>query len=53
VDLLRRGLTRLLDYFRAGKIDPTVGKTFPLIDAAAAHAYIQGRQNVGKVVLTA
>ncbi len=50
--LLRRGLTRLLDYFRAGKINPTVGKTFPLTDAAAAHAYIQGRQNVGKVVLT-
>src|SRR5439155_1112900 len=47
--LLRRDLTRLLDYFRAGKINPTVGKTFPLTDAAAAHAYIQGRQNVGMV----
>ena len=31
---------------------PTVAKTFPLTAAAAAHAYIQGRQNIGKVVLT-
>jgi len=50
--LLRTGLTRLLEYYRAGQIDPTVGRTFPLVDAAAAHAYMQGRQNIGKVVLT-
>jgi NADPH:quinone reductase-like Zn-dependent oxidoreductase len=30
-----------------------VGKTFPLSDAAAAHRYMQERQNVGKVLLTA
>jgi NADPH2:quinone reductase len=45
-------LTTLVDYYRAGKIRPTVGRSFPLAEAAAAHAYIQGRQNVGKVVLT-
>ncbi|MBI3770060.1 MAG: zinc-binding dehydrogenase [Deltaproteobacteria bacterium] len=50
--LLRTQLATLVDYYRAGKIRPTVGRTFPLVEAAAAHAYIQGRQNVGKVVLT-
>jgi NADPH:quinone reductase-like Zn-dependent oxidoreductase len=50
--LLRAQLATLVDYYRAGKIRPTVGRTFPLVEAAAAHAYIQGRQNVGKVVLT-
>jgi NADPH:quinone reductase-like Zn-dependent oxidoreductase len=50
--LLRAQLTTLIEYYRAGKIRPTVGRTFPLVEAAAAHAYIQGRQNVGKVVLT-
>jgi NADPH:quinone reductase-like Zn-dependent oxidoreductase len=50
--LLRAQLERLLEYYRAGTIRPTVGRTFPLAEAAAAHAFIQNRQNVGKVVLT-
>ena len=29
-----------------------VGATFPLVEAAKAHRYMQERQNVGKVVLT-
>ena len=33
-------------------IKPVVGKTFPLVDAAKAHRFLQERQNVGKVVLT-
>jgi NADPH:quinone reductase-like Zn-dependent oxidoreductase len=51
--LLRGQLDKLVGYYRAGRIRPTVGRTFPLVEAAAAHAYIQGRQNVGKVVLAA
>jgi NADPH:quinone reductase-like Zn-dependent oxidoreductase len=51
--LLTAELAKLVEYYRAGKIKPTVGRTFPLAEAAAAHAYIQSRQNVGKVVLTA
>ncbi len=53
VALLRRELETLLEYFRGGRIRPTVGRTFPLEQAAAAHAHLQSRQNVGKVVLTA
>ena len=34
-----------------GEIDPVVGATFPLDEADAAHALIESRRHVGKVVL--
>jgi len=52
MDMLRREMLALLADYEAGRIRPVVGKTFPLVEAAAAHRYIQERQNVGKVVLT-
>jgi len=52
IELLRDEMLALLDDWAAGRIRPVVGKTFPLAEAAAAHRYIQERQNVGKVVLT-
>jgi NADPH:quinone reductase-like Zn-dependent oxidoreductase len=51
MERLRRYLLTVLDYARAGRIRPTVAKTFPLTEAAAAHAFMQARENVGKVVL--
>ncbi len=51
--MLRREMLALLDDWRAGRIRPVVGKTFPLVDAAAAHRWMQERRNVGKVVLVA
>jgi len=41
----------LLELWRAGEIDPPVGHTFPLADARDAHALIEARRHVGKVVL--
>jgi NADPH2:quinone reductase len=41
----------LLALWAQEEIDPVVGATFPLADAAAAHALIESRQHVGKVVL--
>jgi len=35
----------------AGRLQVVVDRTFPLADAAAAHAYIESRQAVGRVVL--
>jgi NADPH:quinone reductase-like Zn-dependent oxidoreductase len=52
VEMLRREMLGLLADCAAGRLKPVVGKTFPLTDAAAAHRYIQERQNVGKVILT-
>jgi NADPH:quinone reductase len=41
----------LLALWAAGVIDPLVGATFPLADANGAHALIEARRHVGKVVL--
>lgn len=40
-------------WIAAGKIKPQVDKTFPLEDAAAAHAHLEGGAHVGKVILVA
>jgi putative PIG3 family NAD(P)H quinone oxidoreductase len=39
-------------WIEAGEIKPIIDKTFPLAEAGAAHAYIEGGSHVGKVVLT-
>jgi NADPH:quinone reductase-like Zn-dependent oxidoreductase len=49
---LRGEMASLLADHAAGRIRPVVGKTFPLVEASAAHRYMQERRNVGKVVLT-
>ena len=35
----------------AGELQVVVDRTYPLADAAAAHAYIESRQAFGRVVL--
>ena len=49
--LVHESAIELLALWASGEIDPVVGATFPLADAAAAHASIESRQHVGKVVL--
>jgi NADPH:quinone reductase-like Zn-dependent oxidoreductase len=39
-------------WIEAGKVRPVVDATFPLVDAAQAHAHLEGGAHVGKVVLT-
>jgi synaptic vesicle membrane protein VAT-1 len=51
--LLRNELDELFRLYGAGKIKPVISKTFPMLEAAAAHRYIHDRKNVGKVILTA
>jgi NADPH2:quinone reductase len=41
----------LVDDVAAGRLKVVVDRTFPLSEAAAAHAYIESRQAVGRVVL--
>lgn len=50
-ELLRTYLEKVLGYASDGRVRPTIAKAFPLADAAAAHAYLQARANVGKVLL--
>jgi len=40
-------------WIAAGKVKPQVDRTFPLEEAAAAHAHLEAGAHVGKVILTA
>jgi NADPH2:quinone reductase len=40
-------------WIAAGKLKPIVDATFPLEEAAKAHAHLEAGEHVGKVVLTA
>jgi NADPH2:quinone reductase len=42
----------VLPLVAAGKIGPVIDSTFPLRDAAAAHARMESSQHIGKIVLT-
>ncbi|HKR20729.1 MAG TPA: NAD(P)H-quinone oxidoreductase, partial [Stellaceae bacterium] len=46
---LKREVWPLLD---AGKVKPVIHKTFPLKEAAAAHALMESSAHIGKLVLT-
>lgn len=50
-EYVRSRAEELLSLWREGAIDPPVGATFPLADARDAHALIEARKHVGKVVL--
>lgn len=41
----------VMDHVRAGRLRPVVDRTFPLSEVAAAHEYVEGREQFGKVVL--
>ena len=50
-DVVRQAADDLLRMWRQGLLRPTVGATFPLAEAAEAHALIEERRSMGKVVL--
>jgi len=52
IGLLRGWMEQVLEWEALGKIRPVVDRSFGFADAAAAHRYIEGRHNIGKVVLT-
>ena len=47
----RTWMGALLDGVAEGWVNPHVDKTFGFEDVANAHRYIEGRQNIGKVIL--
>jgi len=49
--LVKEAAQELLATWARGEIDPLVGATFPLAEAGRAHALIESRQHVAKVVL--
>jgi synaptic vesicle membrane protein VAT-1 len=50
--LIRREVATLFKMYAAGSIKPVIAKSFPFLEAAAAHQYIHDRKNIGKVLLT-
>ncbi len=51
--LLSSAMQEILQRIVAGDFQPVVDRTFPLDDAAEAHAYLHAHKYFGKVVLTA
>jgi NADPH2:quinone reductase len=49
--VLARAMDGVLAGFLRGELRAVVDRTFPLDEAGAAHAYLQSRTSVGKVVL--
>jgi NADPH:quinone reductase len=41
----------MIDRAAKGELEVVIDRTFPLSQAAAAHAYIESRQAVGRVLL--
>lgn len=50
-DRARQNIGRLIDEVASGDLRVVVDRTFPLAEAAAAHAYLEDRQAFGRVVL--
>ena len=48
---LRGWMAQILEWHALGKINPVVGHSFRFDEGQAAHRYIEGRHNIGKVVL--
>jgi NADPH2:quinone reductase len=44
-------IQQLIDEAARGELQVLIDKTFPLSEAAAAHAYIESRRAVGRVLL--
>jgi len=49
--VMREGMDRILEAYRAGDLRIIVGETHAIADAAEAHRRLEGRQTHGKVVL--
>ena len=50
-DRAHDNIQRLIDEAARGEFEVPIDRTFPLSEAAAAHAYIESRQAVGRVLL--
>jgi NADPH:quinone reductase-like Zn-dependent oxidoreductase len=52
-EMIASWMQTLLQGVADGWVRPHVDKTFPLAKAGGAHAYMEERRNIGKVVLVA
>lgn len=50
-EFLREGAERITDYLLQKQLEIVISKSFALADAAEAHAHIESRKSIGKVLL--
>jgi NADPH2:quinone reductase len=50
-DRVRANIQRLIEEAAKGELEVVIDRVFPLAKAADAHAYIESRQAVGRVLL--
>jgi NADPH:quinone reductase len=50
-DRVRNNIQRLLDKVACGELGVLIDRSFPMAEASSAHAYIESRQAVGRVLL--
>jgi NADPH:quinone reductase-like Zn-dependent oxidoreductase len=50
-EMIREWMSQLLAWQAQGKITPVLDRSFSFADAPAAHRHIEGRGNIGKVLL--
>jgi synaptic vesicle membrane protein VAT-1 len=50
--ILTEALDGTLEGFQSGRFRVHVGKVFPLAEVGAAHAFLQSRKSIGKIVLS-
>jgi NADPH2:quinone reductase len=50
-DRIHNNIQRLIDEAARGELEVVIDRTFPLSQAAKAHAYIESRRAVGRVLL--
>lgn len=51
-EYLRRATEQILDMYAQGIVKPVIGKIFPFDQINLAHAHLQRRESIGKVVVT-
>lgn len=51
-DMIAAAFKGVEDYYRKGILQPHVGKVFPYNEIDKAHAFVEGRHAMGKVVVT-
>lgn len=51
-DYFRSAWNKLLEWHERGIINPVIGKVFPFDRISEAHAFLQSRKSVGKIVVT-
>jgi len=50
-EVLKRAMEAMVDRAVHGMLTPIVDRAFPAAEVAAAHAYVESRQSMGKVIL--